>query len=34
MPRVGLEPKISNVELAKTFYALDHAATVIGNIQK
>jgi hypothetical protein len=30
MPRVGFEPKIPMFERAKTVYALDRAATVIG----
>jgi hypothetical protein len=30
MPRVGLEPRIPVFKRAKTFYALDRAATVIG----
>jgi uncharacterized membrane protein len=30
MPGVCFEPKIPVVELAKTFHALDYAATVIG----
>jgi hypothetical protein len=30
MPRVGFEPTISVFEKAKTFHALDRAATVIG----
>jgi hypothetical protein len=30
MPRVGFEPKIPAFERAKTDYALDRAATVIG----
>jgi hypothetical protein len=32
MPRVGFEPKISAFERAKTFHALDHAATVISPV--
>jgi hypothetical protein len=31
MPRVGYEPMIPAFERAKTFHALDRAATVIGN---
>jgi hypothetical protein len=30
MPRVGFEPTITVFERAKTFHALDGAATVIG----
>jgi hypothetical protein len=30
MPRVGFEPTIPFLERAKTFHALDRAATVIG----
>jgi hypothetical protein len=30
MPRVGFEPTTPVIELAKTVYALDRAATVIG----
>jgi hypothetical protein len=30
MPRVGFEPTIPVFEQAKTFHALDRAATVIG----
>jgi hypothetical protein len=33
MPRVGLDPTIPVFEGAKTFLALDRAATVIGPIQ-
>jgi hypothetical protein len=32
MPRVGFEPMIPAFERAKTVYALDRAATVIGNV--
>jgi hypothetical protein len=31
MPRVGFETTIPAFELAKTFHALDRAATVIGD---
>jgi hypothetical protein len=30
MPRVGFEPRMPAFERAKTFHALDSAATVIG----
>jgi hypothetical protein len=33
MPQVGFEPTIPVVELAKTFHALDRAATVIGRVE-
>jgi hypothetical protein len=34
MPRVGFEPTIPAVERTKTVHALDHAASVIGNIEQ
>jgi hypothetical protein len=33
MPQVGFEPTMPVLERAKTVYALDHAATVIGALQ-
>jgi hypothetical protein len=32
MPRVGFEPTIPALERAKTFHAVDRAATVIGHV--